>query len=136
MRASRQESTMPRSIKLCRLASLSRNTAANARVFKAVLRRLRSRFTSSFILQFLEVYVRIFKGTASIFCRTTADSRHSGLAKTTHCQMCVVLWLRAQRPQHGAGNNMSLHLAGAVPDAFDARITPDAFQGQIAHQSH
>src|SRR2546430_11771618 len=32
----------------------------------------------------------------------------------------------AQRPQQRARDDVPLHLAGALPDAFDARIAPDA----------
>src|SRR5262249_7247533 len=39
-------------------------------------------------------------------------------------------------PQQGTGNDVSLYLAGAVPDALHARIPPPAFHRQVAHQSH
>src|SRR2546430_13137257 len=42
----------------------------------------------------------------------------------------------AQRPQQRARDDVPLHLAGALPDAFDARIAPDALQRQLAHEPH
>ncbi len=31
---------------------------------------------------------------------------------------------------------MPLDFAGALPDAFDARVAPDPLQGQVVHQAH
>ena len=44
--------------------------------------------------------------------------------------------LAAQRPQQRARDDVTLHLAGAVPDALDARVAPDALERQLGHQPH
>src|SRR3989440_2061547 len=48
----------------------------------------------------------------------------------------TTLFRSAQRPQQSARDDVPLHLAGALPDAFDARIAPDALQRQLAHEPH
>ncbi len=44
--------------------------------------------------------------------------------------------LAAQRTQQAARDDVTLHLAGAVPDSLDARVAPDALERQVAHQPH
>src|SRR5258706_7234638 len=41
-----------------------------------------------------------------------------------------------QRAQQTSRNDVTLNLAGTVPDAFDARVPPDPLQRQVAHQAH
>src|SRR5690606_25892682 len=44
--------------------------------------------------------------------------------------------LASRCPQKLARDDVSMDLAGAVPDALDARVAPDALQRQVVHQAH
>src|SRR5438105_2289169 len=42
----------------------------------------------------------------------------------------------AEWPQQRAGDDVPLDLAGAFPDALDARIPPDPLERQVGHEAH
>jgi hypothetical protein len=45
------------------------------------------------------------------------------------------LFSSAQRTQQGSRDDVALDLAGAFPDPLDARVAPDALEGQIGHHT-
>ena len=49
---------------------------------------------------------------------------------------CTTFRSGSQRPQQAAPDDVALDLGGAVPDALDAGVAPEARQRQVAHQPH
>src|SRR4029077_10033156 len=85
--------------------------------------------------------IGIFSSGGQSVCRTRAtlwayaqNTAHD--VKSTRPNPVHVARSAAQGPQEAAGDDVALNFAGAVPDALYTGIAPDAFQRQVAHESH
>src|SRR3982074_2583682 len=73
---------------------------------------------------------------ASIAFAFGRSSTTSSTAPLRVTRTGVSLTSRPERSQQLARDDVPLDLAGAVPDALNARVAPQAFEGKLIHQAH